>query len=147
MWFMDKRYTEPLKERGIRVTPQRAHIWRTLVGSGRHFTAEELKEQVEETLPGLEVSTVYRTLEAFNEAGLVVESRIPNKGPRVFEANPSPHPHLVCEDCGDIFHLETADYRRMLETLNQEVAGFEVHKLHVFATGRCTCCAQNSSGR
>ena len=144
---MDKRYTEPLKERGIRVTPQRAYIWRALVASGRHFTVEELKEQVEEQLPGLEVSTVYRTLEAFNEAGLVVESRMPNKGSRVFEANPSPHPHLVCEDCGDIFHLETTDYRRVLETLNQEVTGFEVHKLHVFATGRCTDCARVRSGR
>lgn len=144
---MDKRYTEPLKKRGIRVTPQRAYIWRALVGSGKHFTAEELREQVEETLPGLEVSTVYRTLEAFNEAGLVVESRMPNRGPRIFEADSSPHPHLVCEDCGDIFHLETADYRRMLETLDQEVAGFDVRKLHVFATGTCVDCARERSGR
>ncbi len=67
---MDKRYTEPLKERGIRVTAQRAYIWRALVGSGKHFTVKELREHVGETLPGLEVSTVYRTLEAFNEAGL-----------------------------------------------------------------------------
>ena len=138
---MDKRFTDPLKERGIRVTPQRAHIWRILVGSGKHFTAEELKEQVEEALPGLEVSTVYRTLEAFNEAGLVVESRLP-EGPRVFEANPSPHPHLVCERCGDIFHLESVDYRRMLESLNSAAVGLEVRRLHVSATGLCADCAR-----
>jgi Fe2+ or Zn2+ uptake regulation protein len=138
---MDKRFTDPLKERGIRVTPQRAHIWRILAGSGKHFTAEELKEQVEEALPGLEVSTVYRTLEAFNEAGLVVESRLP-EGPRVFEANPSPHPHLVCERCGDIFHLESVDYRWMLESLNSKAAGLEVRRLHVFATGLCAGCAR-----
>ncbi len=143
---MDKRFTEPLKERGIRVTPQRAYIWRALVGSGKHFTAEELKEQVEKTLPGLEVSTVYRTLEALSEAGLVVESRLP-EGPRVFEANPSPHPHLVCENCGNIFHLETADHRRMLESLNREAEGFEVRNLHVFATGLCADCARDGSGR
>lgn len=142
---MDKRYTEPLKERGIRVTPQRAYIWQALVGSGRHFTAEELKEQVEKTLPGLEVSTVYRTLEAFSEAGLVVESRLP-EGPRVFEANPSPHPHLVCENCGNIFHLETTDHRQMVESLNREAAGFEVLNLHVFATGLCADCARDGLG-
>ncbi len=141
---MDKRYTEPLKERGIRVTAQRAYIWRALVGSVKHFTVEELKEHVGETLPGLEVSTVYRTLEAFDEAGLIVESRVP-EGLRVFEGNPSPHPHLVCEGCGNIFHLETTDYQRMLETLNREVAGFEVHKLHVFATGLCADCARDGS--
>lgn len=143
---MDKRYTEPLKERGIRVTPQRAYIWRALVGSGRHFTAEELKEQVEETLPGLELSTVYRTLEAFSEAGLVVESRLP-EGPRVFEANPSPHPHLVCEGCGNIFHLETTDHRRMLESLNRGAASFQIRDLHVLATGLCADCARDGSGR
>ncbi len=143
---MDKRFTEPLKERGIRVTPQRAYIWRALVGSGKHFTAEELKGQVEKTLPGLEVSTVYRTLEALSEAGLVVESRLP-EGPRVFEADPSPHPHLVCENCDNIFHLETADHRRMLESLNREAAGFEVRNLHVFATGLCADCARDGSGR
>lgn len=142
---MDKRYTEPLKERGIRVTPQRAYIWQALVGSGKHFTAEELKEQVEKALPGLEVSTVYRTLEALNEAGLVVESRLP-EGPRIFEANPTPHPHLICERCDNLFHLETADYRLMLESLNREATGFEVRKLHVFATGLCADCARDGSG-
>lgn len=139
---MDERYTEPLKERGMRVTPQRAYIWRVLVGSGGHFTAEELKEQVERTLPGLEVSTVYRTLEALNEVGLVVESRLP-EGPRIFEANPDPHPHLVCEGCGDIHHLETTDHRRMLESLNREAADFEVRKLHVFGAGLCADCARD----
>jgi|SRR5918997_1674903 Fe2+ or Zn2+ uptake regulation protein len=143
---MDERFTQPLKERGIRVTPQRAYIWRALVGSGRHFTAEELREQVEGVLPGLEVSTVYRTLEALNEAGLVLESRLP-EGPRVFEANPSPHPHLVCENCGNIFHLETTDHRRMLESLSREAAGFEVRKLHVFATGLCGDCAREGVDR
>lgn len=141
---MDEHYTEPLKERGIRVTPQRAYIWRALVGSGKHFTVEELKEHVGETLPGLEVSTVYRTLDAFNEAGLVVESRVP-EGPRAFEANPSPHPHLVCEDCGNIFHLETVDNRWMLESLNHDAVGFEVRNMHVFATGLCADCARDGS--
>lgn len=143
---MDKRFTESLKERGIRVTPQRAHIWRALAGSGRHFTAEELREQVEEALPGLEVSTVYRTLEALNEVGLVVESRLP-EGPRIFEANPSPHPHLVCESCGNISHLETADYPRMLESLEREATGFQIRKLHVFATGLCADCARNHTNQ
>jgi Fe2+ or Zn2+ uptake regulation protein len=143
---MDERFTQPLKERGIRVTPQRAYIWRALVGSGRHFTAEELREQVEGVLPGLEVSTVYRTLEALNEAGLVVESRLP-EGPRVFEANPTPHPHLVCERCDNLFHLETADYQRMLKSLNREAAGFEIRELHVLGTGLCADCARHHLDR
>lgn len=70
-----------LQKRGVRVTPQRAHIWRVLVGSGSHLTVEDIWARVSDVLPGLEVSTVYRALEALEEAGLVVASRLP-EGPR-----------------------------------------------------------------
>src|SRR5918997_4759856 len=100
---MGKKSITALQERGVRVTPQRAHVWRVLVEFGEHFTAEEVWKRVRDTLPGLELSTVYRSLEALRAAGLVAESRL-LEGPRVFEARPAQHPHLVCEVCGGIFH-------------------------------------------
>ena len=129
-----------LQERGVRVTPQRAHIWRVLAGSGGHLSAEDIWERVGEWLPGLEVSTVYRTLEALEEAGLVVASRLP-EGPRVFEAQPAVHPHLACGGCGGIFHPEPEVGRRLFEILGTASAGFEVHRLHVVAEGLCPECA------
>jgi len=46
-----------LQQRGIRVTPQQAHVWRVLAGSGGHFTADEVWGSVKEVLPGVELST------------------------------------------------------------------------------------------
>lgn len=130
-----------MRERGVRVTPQRAHIWRVLVESGGHFSAEEVWERVRDTLPGLELSTVYRSLEALRVVGLVAESRLP-EGPRIFEARPASHPHLVCEGCGEISHPEPEVDRRLLEALSAGPKGFEVRELHVAARGRCAECAR-----
>lgn len=91
---MEKHSTETLQEYGVRVTPQRTLIWEALAESGEHFTAERLWDRVRGSLPGLELSTVYRALETLQGAGLVADSRLP-EGPRVFEAQPSMHPHLV----------------------------------------------------
>lgn len=137
---VDRHFTEPLRERGVRITPQRALIWRALASSDRHFTAEELWEQVRDALPGLEISTIYRSLEALHEAGLVVESRL-REGPRVFEARSAPHPHLLCERCGSISHLDAAASRRILESVEAEIEGFQARELHVLATGVCANCA------
>jgi Fe2+ or Zn2+ uptake regulation protein len=134
-----------LQERGVRVTPQRAHIWRVLIESGEHFTADEVWERVKGALPGLELSTVYRSLEALRAAGLVAESRLP-EGPRVFEARPALHPHLVCEVCGGIFHPDPKVGQRLLETLNAGSGGFEVRELHVAAGGICAGCARQKGG-
>jgi Fe2+ or Zn2+ uptake regulation protein len=138
---MGEEQINVLQERGVRVTPQRAHIWRVLAESGEHFTAEEVWERVREALPGLELSTVYRSLEALQAVGLVAESRLP-EGPRVFEARAVSHPHLVCESCGEISHPEPEVGRRLLEALDAGSGGFEVHELHATARGICTGCAR-----
>lgn len=111
-----------------------------MVESGEHFTAEEIWDRARGGLPGLELSTVYRALETLREAGLVAESRLP-AGPRVFEARPSSHPHLVCEVCGEISHPEGGAGRRLLEALDGASEGFEVRELHVTARGVCAGCA------
>lgn len=140
---MEGHFTEVLRERGVRITPQRALIWRALTVSDDHFTADELWERVRDALPGLELSTVYRSLEALAGAGLVVESRV-GGGPRVFEARPDPHPHLVCERCDNISHLDHAAADRMLSALETEIDDFRVHGLHIFATGLCAACRKTS---
>lgn len=129
-----------MRERGVRVTPQRAHTWRVLAESGEHLTAEEVWEQAKDALPGLELSTVYRSLEVLRAVGLVADSRLP-EGPRVFEARTASHPHLVCESCGMISHPDPEIGWRLLEALSTGSEGFEVRELHVVGKGICPGCA------
>ena len=143
---MGENFTSVLHERGVRVTPQRAHVWRVLLESGDHLTAEEIWERSRDVLPGLELSTVYRTLDALREADLVVESRLP-EGPRVFEAHVGQHSHLLCEVCGRIFHLPSTADSKLLEALEKSAKGFEVQALHVVAVGVCASCVAERGKR
>jgi len=138
---------KPLRDRGMRVTPQRAHVWRVLAESGAHLSAEEIWERARNVLPGMELSTVYRALDALGEADLVVESRI-SGGPALFEARTSAHPHLVCERCGKISHLEASPEvnRGLLAALASGSEGFEVRELHVVAKGKCAECLGREKG-
>lgn len=131
---------KPLRDRGLRVTPQRARVWQVLAESGAHLSAEEIWERARGALAVMELSTVYRALEALREAGLVVESRLP-EGPALFEAHAGSHPHLVCERCGEISHLEPEVSRELLAVLAARSGGFEVRELHVVAGGLCPECA------
>jgi Fe2+ or Zn2+ uptake regulation protein len=137
---MSKRSVRALRERGVRVTPQRAGVWGVLLESGGHLTAEEVWERTQGVLPGLELSTVYRALDALKEADLVVESRLP-EGPRIFEAHMGQHSHLLCERCGRIFHLPPGADASLREALDEGAEGFEVLELRVVAVGVCASCA------
>ena len=82
-----------LREQGYRLTPQRNLIWEVLRDAGRHLTAEEVAAEVRRTLPDVNVSTVYRTLELLVSLDLVVETRL--EGSRLLlrglaRADPSP---------------------------------------------------------
>jgi Fur family peroxide stress response transcriptional regulator len=116
-----------------------------LTESGEHYTADEIWEKTKGALPGLELSTVYRSLEALRAAGLVADSRLP-EGPRVFEARPAVHPHLVCDGCGRIFHPDPGAGRRLLGALKAGSGSFEVRELHVVARGVCAECAGQERG-
>ncbi|MGI8650583.1 MAG: Fur family transcriptional regulator [Rubrobacter sp.] len=140
---MGKGPLKALQERGIRITPQRAHVWRVLIESGEHFTAEEIWSRASLGLPGLELSTVYRALETLGEVGLVAESRLP-EGPRVFEARAAMHPHLICVVCGEISHPDPGIGERLFQMLASASDGFEVREVHVAARGVCASC---SAGR
>ena len=96
---------QTLRDRGYRLTPQRNLIWEVLRDAGRHMTAEEVTAEVRSTLPDVNVSTVYRTLELLVSLDLVVETRLEGSA-CYYEVSPEPtHHHFVCRKCGAVGHF------------------------------------------
>ena len=94
-----------LREQGYRLTPQRNLIWEVLRDAGRHMTAEEVAAEVRRTMPDVNVSTVYRTLELLVSLDLVVETRLEGSA-CYYEVSPEPtHHHFVCTRCGAVGHF------------------------------------------
>ena len=129
-----------LREQGYRLTPQRNLIWEVLRDAGRHMTAEEVAAEVRRTLPDVNVSTVYRTLELLVSLDLVVETRLEGSA-CYYEVSPEPtHHHFVCTACGAVGHFGD----ELLAPVHEELADhqeFAVSQIQVTAFGVCRECA------
>jgi len=55
------------KAAGLKITPQRIEIYRELLLTDEHPSAEMMYEKVRKTLPNISLDTVNRTLLTFNE--------------------------------------------------------------------------------
>ena len=88
-----------LENSGLRPTRQRVAIAASLVGDGqhRHVTAESLFADVCDAGESISLATIYNTLKAFCDAGLVQEVTV--DGARsYFDTNTHDHPHFFWED-------------------------------------------------
>jgi Fur family peroxide stress response transcriptional regulator len=97
---------------GLKVTPQRAAIYGALAETTGHPTAEALYRQVKRRYPMISPNTVYYTLGALREAGLIQEVNYGHDGAR-FDANMAPHHHLVCLGCRAIRDVMDARLDRL----------------------------------
>jgi len=102
---IDQRLVGKLRERGMRVTPQRLVIHRALCSHSQHMTAEQLLASVSDVLPGTSLPTVYSTLELLEDLELVRRVGT-GTGAVVFDSRVEPHAHTVCRRCGAMADLE-----------------------------------------
>ena len=136
---IDERLIGKLRERGLRVTPQRLVIHRALCGHSQHMTAEQLLASVSDVLPGTSLPTVYSTLELLEGLGLVRRVGTGN-GAVVFDSRVEPHAHTVCRRCGAMADLEGAAAPD--DALARAVAtGFVPDHAQLVVWGLCRSCA------
>jgi len=88
-----------LKQKGFKLTPQRRLIADIIHDTVTHLTADEIIAHAQERMPGVDKSTVYRTLDLFEEAGCVFKSRIGDTFV-YHHADEGHHHHLVCRRPG-----------------------------------------------
>ncbi len=131
---MRKRF----RERGLKMTPQRAAIYQALAGTVSHPTAEDLHRQVRRQHPMISPNTVYYTLGVLQEAGLVHEVNYWHDRSR-FDANINPHHHLICLGCRRIQDL-TDEALDRLSVSDRVGARFQVTGHRVEFHGYCAAC-------
>ena len=94
-----QRSTDWLAGADLRPTKQRLTLAKLLVGDGqnRHVTAESLFEAATTTDERVSLATVYNTLRAFCDAGLMREITV-DGSKSYFDTNMSDHPHFYWEN-------------------------------------------------
>ena len=131
---------DELRARGYRLTPQRQLVL-TAVGELEHATPEEVHAWVTERASGVNISTVYRTLELLEDLGLVKHAHLSHGAPTYHAADAPEHLHLVCRDCGTITEVAPVVVAPMLAVL-EESNGFVADVGHLTIFGSCAECRQ-----
>lgn len=130
---------ELLRDRGLRLTPQRQLVLdavRQLV----HATPEQVHAAVCEVASGVNITTVYRTLELLEELGLVTHVHLSHGAPTYHDAAVVQHVHLVCRNCDTVTELEQSELAPLAERLLTQ-RGFRMDIGHVALFGLCGSCA------
>jgi Fur family transcriptional regulator, ferric uptake regulator len=131
-------WDDALRARGYRVTPQRQLVLEA-VGRLEHATPEEIYGEVRQTARGVNVSTVYRTLELLEELGLVKHSHIHHGAPTYHLAEHAEHVHLVCRECERVTEVDQATVLPLVSAL-EEHQGFLTDVAHLTVFGLCADC-------
>jgi Fur family peroxide stress response transcriptional regulator len=87
---------------GKRYSRQRELIYRFLMESKAHPTAEMVYRELKPGNPSLSLGTVYRNLNLLAEEGVIV--RMPYSVER-YDGNTEPHVHFRCRCCGGVFDM------------------------------------------
>jgi len=129
-----------LRKLGRRLTKQRRLIWDVLVAEpDAHLSADDVVARVHGSMPGVDASTVYRTLNLLVREGLVNRTDL-GAGHAFFEAaHEHLHHHVVCTRCEAVTHVHddaVGDLRARLEA----ATGYEVAAGELVFFGLCPDC-------
>jgi Fe2+ or Zn2+ uptake regulation protein len=128
-----------LARSGHRITEQRAAVYRFLVGTDTHPTAEDVFQGVRRELPAISLATVYKSLETFVGAGIALKLSYSDGSSR-YDGRTDPHHHTRCAVCGDVRDVPGSlplDHVPGLE----RAGDFQVTGYRLELTGVCGACA------
>lgn len=135
---MTEDMVERLVAHGGRRTAARQAIAEAIAAAGSHFTADDLAKDVQARLPSVNRSTIYRTLDLLEGAGVLDHVHL-GHGRAVYHLAAEEHHHLVCEACEDVIELPISKLRPLMGTLDRDY-GFQLDRRHFAIVGRCSRC-------
>lgn len=130
------------RARGLSLTHQRRTLLHALVQRTDHPTADQLFDDLKENIQGLSRTTVYRILDTFVRADLVVKISSPQAKAR-FDANTCRHHHVSCVQCGEVADLEVSGFD-LPDFPEKHPSGFQLYDYAITFSGLCLRCQQSS---
>ncbi len=115
-----------------------------VVGADGHLTAEQIASAVQSRFPSVNLSTVYRTLEALEELRVVDHVHL-GHGRAIYHLTDEAHQHLFCERCERVEELPISRLQPLFGMLDKD-HGFELDRRHFALVGLCRECRSPISG-
>ena len=100
-----QEFEEICRQKGLPVTTQRRVILEAVLQRDDHPTADQIYEAVQDRIPQLSRTTVYRTLDTLLELGVIRRVHLTGATGR-FDGKIRRHHHLVCTQCNKIMDID-----------------------------------------
>jgi len=126
-----------IKEKGLRITPQRYAVYANLLARCDHPTVEQILIEVNQDLPIASKASVYSALTVLREVGLVREILL-DEGITRYDGRIDPHHHFVCVNCGSILDLEWDNFKDL--PLQNLPTGIKGTSYEITVKGTCDKC-------
>lgn len=133
---------QQMKEKGLRITPQRYSVYANLLSRCDHPTVEEILKDINHELPIASKASVYSALTVLREVGLIREILL-QEGITRYDAKIEPHHHFLCQDCGSILDLDWNLFKNL--PLNNLPQGIQGDSYEITVKGMCNNCSKVSS--
>ncbi len=134
-------------KKGLKFSKKRAAIIEHFIKADRHYTVEQLYNEIKQIVPNIGYSTIYRTLKLLVDCGMARTHHFGETDAR-FELvhKEQHHDHLVCEKCGRIIEFTHDSIEKFQNAVAKE-HNFLVksHELQIF--GVCKRCQQRKRQR
>jgi len=125
------------------MTPQRRAIVAEIMRTRGHISPTALARKVQEEMPGVNASTIYRTLSLLEEIGVLSHAHLEG-GAEYHRAEEAGHVHLTCSRCGAEDDLSVAEAEE-LQQLVMRRHDFLPDLTHFAISGLCGDCRRKDS--
>jgi Fur family ferric uptake transcriptional regulator len=139
----DGSLAEMLRAKGLRLTAQRQLVLEAVHELG-HATPDQVHAKVSAVAAGVNITTVYRTLELLEELGLVTHAHLSHGAPTYHSVGEAQHVHLVCRACGGLTEMPSGMLSHLAQSLDREY-GFLLDIGHVALFGVCMRCGERDA--
>ena len=137
----DDAIADLLRERDLRVTPQRRAILQAFRGRGdEHLAADEVLSRASAIVPEIGRGTVYAALAELTELGLLASVGTPE--PVRYETNLERHDHFHCRLCLRLFDVDLGGHQVSRRPLD----GYKIEDVALRADGVCAQCRDYERG-
>jgi len=126
-----------LKERGLRVTPQRVAVLEAVIILNNHPTAEQVIGFTKEHHPNIAIGTVYKILDVLEGNKLLKKVKTESDVMR-YDAVTESHHHLYCAESDRIEDYFDEGLNNLLENYftNHNIPGFKVEDIKLQLIGK-----------
>lgn len=120
-------------EKGMRMTGQRRLIARILSEASDHPDVEEVHRRASALDSRISLSTVYRTVRLFEEAGILERHEFGDGRARYERAPREHHDHLIDVDTGTVIEFRNEQIESLQEAIAEEL-GYRLidHRLELY---------------